>query len=231
MIKSKWIAGAIGWAFGGPIGAAIGYLGAQYLDKKGVSNDLDISLLVLSSAVVQADGLVKDSEKAFVKDYFIKVFGFNKATSYLDVFNKLNNQKINNIPDICRQIKNNVNNAGLLEILHFLFGIAASDQEIHSLESDMIFKISQLLGINQYEFNSIKSMFVVNDSGNQKYYDILGVSLDADEAAIKSAYRDLVKKYHPDKLINVSPEIKNLAKEKFNSVNEAYNFIKKSKKF
>ena len=231
MIKSKWIAGAIGWAFGGPIGAAIGYLGAQYLDKKGVSNDLDISLLVLSSAVVQADGLVKDSEKAFVKDYFIKVFGFNKATSYLDVFNKLNNQKINNIPDICRQIKNNVNNAGLLEILHFLFGIAASDKEIHSLESDMIFKISQLLGINQYEFNSIKSMFVVNDSGNQKYYDILGVSLDADEAAIKSAYRDLVKKYHPDKLINVSPEIKNLAKEKFNSVNEAYNFIKKSKKF
>ena len=121
--------------------------------------------------------------------------------------------------------------SGLLEILHFLFGIAASDKEIHSLESDMIFKISQLLGINQYEFNSIKSMFVVNDSGNQKYYDILGVSLDADEAAIKSAYRDLVKKYHPDKLINVSPEIKNLAKEKFNSVNEAYNFIKKSKKF
>tara|TARA_B100000287_G_scaffold421528_1_gene462335 strand:- start:95 stop:790 length:696 start_codon:yes stop_codon:yes gene_type:complete len=231
MIKSKWIAGAIGWAFGGPIGAAIGYLGAQYLDKKGVSNDLDISLLVLSSAVVQADGLVKDSEKAFVKDYFIKVFGFNKATSYLDVFNKLNNQKINNIPDICRQIKNNVNNAGLLEILHFLFGIAASDQEIHYLESDMIFKISQLLGINQYEFNSIKSMFVVNESGNQKYYDILGVSLDSDEAAIKSAYRDLVKKYHPDKLINVSPEIKNLAKEKFNSVNEAYNIIKKSKKF
>ena len=231
MIKSKWIAGAIGWAFGGPIGAAIGYLGAQYLDKKGVSNDLDISLLVLSSAVVQADGLIKDSEKAFVKDYFIKVFGFNKATSYLDVFNKLNNQKINNIPDICRQIKNNVNNAGLLEILHFLFGIAASDQEIHSLESDMIFKISQLLGINQYEFNSIKSMFVVNDSGNQKYYDILGVSLDADEAAIKSAYRDLVKKYHPDKLINVSPEIKDLAKEKFNSVNEAYNVIKKSKNF
>lgn len=231
MIKSKWIAGAIGWAFGGPIGAAIGYLGAQYLDKKGVSNDLDISLLVLSSAVVQADGLVKDSEKTFVKDYFIKVFGFNKATSYLDVFNKLNNQKINNIPDICRQIKNNVNNAGLLEILHFLFGIAASDKEIHYLESDMIFKISQLLGINQYEFNSIKSMFVVNDSGNQKYYDILGVSLDSDEAAIKSAYRDLVKKYHPDKLINVSPEIKNLAKEKFNSVNEAYNFIKKSKNF
>jgi len=231
MIKSKWIAGAIGWAFAGPIGAAIGYLGAQYLDKKGVSNDLDISLLVLSSAVVQADGLVKDSEKAFVKDYFIKVFGFNKATSYLDVFNKLNNQKINNIPDICRQIKNNVNNAGLLEILHFLFGIAASDKEIHALESDMIFKISQLLGINQYEFNSIKSMFVFDDIGNQKYYDILGVSLDSDEAVIKSAYRDLVKKYHPDKLINVSPEIKDLAKEKFNSVNEAYNVIKKSKNF
>ena len=36
-------------------------------------------------------------------------------------------------------------------------------------------------------------------------------------------------KTNVDKLINVSPEIKDLAKEKFNSVNEAYNVIKKSK--
>ena len=30
------------------------------------------------------------------------------------------------------------------------------------------------------------------------YYEVLGVSKDADDAAIKRAYRQLAKKYHPD---------------------------------
>ena len=49
------------------------------------------------------------------------------------------------------------------------------------------------------------------------YYEVLGVAKDADEAAIKKAYRQLAKKYHPD----VNPGDKD-AEEKFKEVNEAY---------
>ena len=52
------------------------------------------------------------------------------------------------------------------------------------------------------------------------YYDILGVKPDATDANIKSAYRKLARKFHPD----VSKETG--AEEKFKSVNEAYEALK-----
>jgi curved DNA-binding protein len=52
------------------------------------------------------------------------------------------------------------------------------------------------------------------------YYDILGVKPEASDAEIKSAYRKLARKFHPD----VSKE--SGAEEKFKSVNEAYEALK-----
>jgi curved DNA-binding protein len=51
------------------------------------------------------------------------------------------------------------------------------------------------------------------------YYEVLGVSPDADEKAIKSAYRRLARKYHPD----VSKETG--AEEKFKAANEAHEVL------
>ena len=49
------------------------------------------------------------------------------------------------------------------------------------------------------------------------YYEVLGVSKDADEAAIKKAYRVLAKKYHPD----MNPGDAE-AEKKFKEASEAY---------
>ena len=51
------------------------------------------------------------------------------------------------------------------------------------------------------------------------YYEILGVSRDADSSAIKSAYRKLARKYHPD--VNKTKE----AEQKFKDINEAYEVL------
>jgi len=56
------------------------------------------------------------------------------------------------------------------------------------------------------------------------YYDILGVSRQADATAIKKAYRKLAKKYHPD--VNQDAE----AKQKFAEVQEAYEVLSDEKK-
>ena len=56
------------------------------------------------------------------------------------------------------------------------------------------------------------------------YYEILGVDKKATEAQIKSAYRKLAKKYHPD--VDKSPS----AQEKFKDINEAYEVLSDKQK-
>jgi len=53
----------------------------------------------------------------------------------------------------------------------------------------------------------------------KNYYDILGIEKNASADDIKSAYRRLAKKYHPD--VNKTPE----AAEKFKEVSEAYGVL------
>jgi molecular chaperone DnaJ len=61
-------------------------------------------------------------------------------------------------------------------------------------------------------------------SEKRDYYDVLGVEKNADDAAIKRAYRQLAKKYHPD----VSTESD--AEAKFKEVQEAYEVLSDSQK-
>ncbi|HIE41754.1 MAG TPA: molecular chaperone DnaJ [Nitrospinaceae bacterium] len=61
---------------------------------------------------------------------------------------------------------------------------------------------------------------------NQRdYYEVLGVSRNADESELKKAYRQRALKYHPDK----NPGDKQ-AEDKFKEASEAYNVLKDSEK-
>jgi len=59
----------------------------------------------------------------------------------------------------------------------------------------------------------------------QDYYETLGVDRGADEKALKSAYRKLAMKYHPDR----NPDDA-AAEAKFKEVNEAYDVLKDADK-
>ena len=112
MSNVKWFGAAAGWFFGGPIGGIIGYyVGKNFFSGK-VDNKkaFEISLLILSSVVIKADGKVLKSELNYVKKFFTKTFGAKKSNEYFNMFNNLNKQDLNSkLRQVCLQLKDNIN--------------------------------------------------------------------------------------------------------------------------
>ena len=158
MSISKWLGVGAGWFLAGPIGAIIGYyIGKNFFDgKNDQAKAYELSLLILSSLVIRSDGKVQKVELDYVKKFFINTFGIQKANKYFSIFNKLNKQTLTNqLRPVCQQLNAYVNHSSRLQIIHFLFGVSASDNEIHASEIDMINKIASYLNINSYDFESI----------------------------------------------------------------------------
>lgn len=63
---------------------------------------------------------------------------------------------------------------------------------------------------------------------NKNPYSVLGISENATDEQIKTAYRELAKKYHPDNYQD-SP-LKDIANEKMQEINEAYDEIQRLRK-
>jgi len=239
MVKlGKWIGGGLGWAFGGPIGGLIGFFIGSFFDATTVSSgkisigshetqrgDFILTFLVLSAAVMKADKVVKKSELDFVKRFLVANFGEQQTIESLKILKDLLEKDIP-LDDVCRQIKHRMNNPLKLQILHYLYGIAAADGEIHQAEINIIEEISFKLGLTAREHNSVKSMFVKE---TDSAYEILGITKSATNDEIKKAYRSMAIKHHPDKVANMGDDIQNAAKAKFQTINEAYERIKKER--
>jgi len=106
--------------------------------------------------------------------------------------------------------------------------VANADGKILNPEIATLQRIASYLNINIHDFRSIKAMFVKSVDNS---YKILEIEKDATEAEIKKAYRTMVKKYHPDKLVDMDEAYIKGAREKFNKVQEAYDKIRQERGF
>ncbi len=227
---AKWIGGGLGWMYGGPIGAFLGYQLGKYVSKGFQSKEtsFELSLLILSAIVVKADGKIQKSELDCVRRFFVQSFGKLKSDKYFQIFNDVKHKDFPSVRSVCLEINKHVNHKTRLQIIHFLFSIAHSDGHVDIKEINIIKKISKYFWISEYDFSSIEAMFS-KEKNIDNSYDILGVSKTASDDQIKTVYRKMVKKYHPDKLTGVSEDVVKMAKEKFQSVKDAYDKIRQQR--
>jgi DnaJ like chaperone protein len=234
----KWIGGGLGWVMGGPIGALLGFLVGSMMDSAAVSipeyttttrrttpGGFGVTLTVLIAAVMKADGKVVKSELEYVKQFFTQQFGRDTAREATIMLRDLLKQDIP-LPDVCRQIAQNMDYSSRLQLMHLLFNVSLADGAVNQSEQTIIERIAGYLGISSADFLSIKNMFIPE---TDSAYKILEIAPSASNEDVKKAYRRMAMRYHPDKVSHLGEDFRKTADEKFKKVNEAYEKIKKER--
>lgn len=241
---TKWLGAGLGWTLGGPIGGFLGFLIGNAIDgfsKKDLqdfrdqakkhdnhthSGDFEISLLILSSFVIKADGKIDQRELDFVRAYFVKMYGKDRANNAFRLFKGIMKSEDVSVRQISLQIRQQMQHASRLQLMHYLFALAKADEVVTPDELDMLQKIAGYLSINPHDFESIKAMFYKD---SESAYKILEIEKSATDKELKSAHRKMVKKHHPDKVKHLGDEHIKGAEEKFLKIQEAYEQIKKER--
>lgn len=239
----KWLGAGLGFTLGGPIGSILGFAVGSFIDgfsKEDLelartygrtsanvqSGDFEVSLLLLSSVVIKADGNVNERELLFVREHFKRMYGEERANNAFKLFKVFMKNNQISTPQICTQIRQNLTHASRLQLIHFLFGIAYADGAVQEVEVNAIKTIAGYLYVNPHDFESIKAMFY---NSSDSAYRILEIEKTATNDEVKLAYRKMAKKYHPDKLQHLGNEHIKGAEEKFKQVSIAYEQIQKER--
>lgn len=224
-------------------GAGAGQAGSQYGRTAGSSqtgsqtrqpggystneqrNSFMLSLLVLSSAVIRADGRYLQPEFDYVKAFIRRNFGFVAENEAMNILNDLNAKQIN-IYEVGGQISQNMNYSQRLQLFHYLADLANADGEVCKQERDVLESIAAAIGITSSDAQSILAMF---SQAQDSAYTVLEIEPTATDDEVKKAYRRLAMKYHPDKVSQLGPDVQEAAKVKFQKIQEAYEKIKKER--
>lgn len=127
---------------------------------------------------------------------------------------------------------------------------AFADGVLHPNERQVLYVIADELGISRQQLEQFLRMMEGGrqfggdgQQGHQGYqsatrgptledaYNVLGVNRDADLNTIKRTYRKLMAEHHPDKLVakGLPPEMMEMAKQKTQAIQAAYDLIKRAK--
>ncbi|HEY9593296.1 MAG TPA: TerB family tellurite resistance protein [Spirochaetia bacterium] len=189
-------------------------------------------LIGLSISVAQADGRVKTSHVAAMKEFFRTHFSFPSVDQ--DVIQRLIDEMYANrdridVQGLCAYYATVSTPEGRVLLLRLLFQIAQADAAgVTRNEEELIRRIALMLGLGEQAFRQVRAEFIRQTGGA---WQVLGLAPDASIDEIKAAYRRLSLENHPDKVASLGPEFVKVAEEKFKVIQEAYEEIRREKGF
>ena len=248
-IFGKIMGGALGFALGGPLGAMIGAVAGHGLIDRSRSRAVAsgngasaaeagvvfaLGVIALSAKVAKADGTVTRDEVRV----FQRLFSFEpgERARVAEFYNEASRSPYG-FEAYAEQMRGVLAARPelLAEVMDALYAIAAADGELHPEEERMIASIGAIFGLSDYEMASIRARHAAGpaaDKGAADAYAVLGVGPGATDEELRAAHRNLVRTYHPDRLVSkgLPEEFMKLANDRLAEINSAYETVTKERR-
>ena len=258
MGAGKWIGGIIGFMAGGPLGALAGYALGSLIELGGNTasyttdygngqteedvfagqrNSFLFSMLVMASYIIRADGRIMHSEMEYVRQFLRMNFGEEAVIQGEQILLNLFEQRKqmerqnpmafkNTIHECGAQIASNLPYEQRLQLLDFLVNIAKSDGSVCSEEIAALKEVAQCMELSPKE---VESMLNLSGNSLEEAYKVLEIDPSATNEEVRTAYRRLALKHHPDRVATLGEDVKKAAEEKFQQINNAKERIYKAR--
>ncbi len=201
-------------------------------------SNADIGLVILCAAIMNIDRQYHMNQYAFIRSFLSQNFNAQHVAQRMTLLDRLL-LKNNNIDDACRRVMYYTPIESRHQIVNFLFGLAAADGNVSFMEMMTIKKIAEFLYVDYETFLMLKGKYY-REQRRQNYsspppnthtyvedfYAVLQIKKEANNQEVKTAYRKLVLQYHPDRWISKSVKEQELARKKFQDLQNAYDKIK-----
>jgi DnaJ like chaperone protein len=178
--------------------------------------------VVLTAAVMKADGKPTQGELGHVRRFFAQQFGPQHSAELLRVLRDVLKRDIP-LRDVCLQIRSHLSHPERLQVMHYLIGLAHADGMVHMAERQVLERIAADLGISGKDLASLDAMF--RGPSTTSTYTVLEVDPKASDEEVKKAYRRMAMKHHPDRVAQMGEEVQKAAGEKFKKVQQAWERI------
>jgi DnaJ like chaperone protein len=252
MKSSTWIGIGLGWIIGGPFGAIIGgFIGSAFggdgssesssshvfsdnHSNDGNRNSFLMSMLVLAAHIIKADGRIMHSEMELMRQWLRTNFGDVAVQQGEQILRRLfeaskqqgEERFRENIQASCKQIADNVDYSGRLQLLNFLVMIAQADGYVDATEVRALKEVAVWMQMSESE---VDSMLNLEKDDLESAYKVLGVRPDATDEEVRRAYRRLALEHHPDRVAALGDDVRKAAEKKFQEINAAKERIWKAR--
>lgn len=246
--------GFFGLIFGGVVGGFISKAIVNVLTG-GVSPQAAFfkATFAVMGKVAKADGRVTEDEIQFARDVMARMnLSEERKREAMGFFSEGKDADFS-IADVLVPLSRVIQSQASVKIMfvEIQLQVAMADGQMSPAELAVVQEVCTLLRMSGIEMAALMSRMQAQQAYQQQSYQqhqhfqqaseqsllkeaygVLGIQESNTEAEIKKAYRRLMSQHHPDKLVakGLPPEMMQLAKEKTQEIQAAYDRVKTARK-
>lgn len=247
---------------GGPLGALLGAaLGHQFDkgtraaaeygpgDQERVQTAFFTATFSVMGHLAKADGRVSEDEINIARQVMAQMhLSPEMSRAAIELFTKGKSEDFP-LDDVLDQFRRECHGRRhlILMFVEIQLHAAYADGAMHAAEAEVMRRVCAKLGVPDAEFSNLDAIVraareFTGQAGTgsrpspatrvRHAYEVLGVSAEATDAEVKKAYRRLMNRHHPDKLVSkgLPEEMIDLATEKTQEIKAAYETVKEARK-